>query len=244
LTLELEQSGDPTSARSLQELEDMVTPFVDSLWPGSKNTPTARSDELWYLLTLFRESAATGGRKTPRESKIFSAATLSDVPEDRVNRLTYRDGKPKDRSLGHFRDHFLKHLLSYLNDASLLRDDLAFVYGDTHRGGWGRLDPEDCSPLWSKPIDVYNCGAWVVDDSERHPACHLFAVDDEGKEYLLDLAFGDEVTVADEPLLVLAARDAEHRLKVVSAPVRAFGEALGFLKESFGEGLPFLRNLR
>jgi hypothetical protein len=31
-----------------------VFPFVDSLWQSSKNYPTSRSDELWYLFTLFR----------------------------------------------------------------------------------------------------------------------------------------------------------------------------------------------
>jgi len=232
LRLELELGGDLAHAGSMDELEDIVTPFVDSLWPSSKNTPTSRSDELWYLFTLLRETSATEGRRTPPRSEVFPAENLSQTAENRINRLTDEDGEPSHGSLERFRDHFLSHLLTHLDRANLLRDDLAFIYGDTHSGGWGTLAPGGSSPPWGKPIDVYNCGAWVVDSPGRHPACHLFAVDDERKEYLLDVAFSEAVTVGDDSLLDLAARDAENRLEVVSAPVRAFGEALRFLKES------------
>ena len=244
LRLELELGGDLTDAENLDELEDMVTPFVDSLWPSSKNAPTSRSDELWYLFTLLRETSATDGRAMPPRSEAFPAESLHRTPENRINRLTDEDGEPRHGSLERFRDHFLRHLLTHLDRANLVRDDLAFIYGDTHSGGWGTLAPGGSSPLRDKPIDVYNCGTWVVDSPERHPACHLFAVDDEGNDYLLDVAFGEGVMVGDDSLLRLAARDAEHRLEVVSTPVRAFGEGLKFLRESLGEGLPFLRNLR
>ena len=40
--------------------------------------------------------------------------------------------------------------------------------------GWGR---------------IYNCGGRVMhNDKNYHPACHIFAVDEEGDEYLLDVS--------------------------------------------------------
>jgi hypothetical protein len=239
LERELKKSGDLDQVESMEELERMVTPFVDSLWPSSKNIPTSRSDELWYMLTLLREGSGQG-RETPSASTIFSRQTaLPEDVEGRINLLT-DGGEPTDGSLSRFREHFLPCLVPHLEyQEGLLQNDLTFVYGDTHRGGWGTLAP---SEAWSKPIDVYNCGAWVVDGPDHHPACHLFAVDEDGKEHLLDLSFGD-VKVGDDTLLGLAAKDAEHRLKVVNRGVRAFGATLQLMESSYGTGFRFLNNL-
>jgi len=37
---------------------------------------------------------------------------------------------------------------------------------------------------------IYNCGGWVMhNDKNYHPACHIFAVDEGGDEYLLDVSY-------------------------------------------------------
>ena len=38
---------------------------------------------------------------------------------------------------------------------------------------------------------AYNCGGWVTYDVEDHPTCYVFAVDEDGTEYLLDVSFKD-----------------------------------------------------
>ena len=43
-----------------------------------------------------------------------------------------------------------------------------------------------------------------------HPPCHVFAVSNDGKEYLLDVSF-KKVEIDGERLLDLAAADAENR---------------------------------
>lgn len=239
LKLELKPSEDLDGAESIEELERRVAPFVDSLWPNSNNSPTSRSDELWYLLTLLREGSRQGW-ETPEGSGAFAWRTLSGPQGDRFERLTDDEGEPTDGSLERFRKHFLPHLKSHLSQGEdVLRDDLTFVYGDTHRGGWGKLASED----WGKPVRVYNCGSWVVDGPRQHPACHLFAVREDGEEYLLDVAFGEEVKVGEDRLLGLAARDAEHRLEVVNRDVRTLGATLQILEGSLGKGWRFLKNL-
>ena len=78
-------------------------------------------------------------------------------------------------------------------------------------------------------IRVYNTGSWVVPPDRRHPACHLFAVDDEGAEYLLDIAFDEGVKVGDQTLLDLASKDVENRLKSASGLTRGARKALDWL---------------
>jgi len=105
-------------------------------------------------------------------------------------------------------------MLAYLKDNNLPLDDLTFVYGDTHDGGWGEF------PLDSGgPIRIYNCGGWVVHNREDHPACHLFAVDEGGKEYLLDVSY-EHVKVEEDSLLRLAEYDAENRHRNTSRILR------------------------
>jgi len=54
-------------------------------------------------------------------------------------------------------------------------------------------------------------------DENYHPACHLFAVDENEQEYLLDVSFipkGEEnnyLKVGKDSLLKYAADDAENR---------------------------------
>ena len=110
---------------------------------------------------------------------------------------------------------------SYLEDNGFPKDDVTFVYSDTHAGGWGELTSNS-----GEPIRVYNCGGWTVSPSKtHHPACHIFAVDEAGEEYLFDLSFKN-VRVGDDNLLELAARDSEHRYNQISIGARLVGEQL------------------
>ncbi len=68
-------------------------------------------------------------------------------------------------------------------------------------------------------VRIYNCGGWVVHNKNDHPACHIFAVDEEGKEYLADISFHD-VKVKNAPLLKLAEYDAENRKRNTSRILR------------------------
>ncbi len=238
LKLDLEPSRDLDEAGSLEELEGLIASFVDSLWPGSKNNPTSRSDELWYLITLFREGPVQERNEPPPRSEIFPRKSLPGAPEARISKLTDEDGEPLDGSLERFREYFLPHLGAHLEEGGLPRDEIVFVYGDTHRGGWGELASDG-----GGRTRVYNCGAWVVSTTGQHPACHLFAIDDEGEEYLLDISFGENVKVGEETLLHLAAQDIEHRFGFVNLGVRAFGEALQTSREALGGALRFFRNL-
>jgi hypothetical protein len=63
-----------------------------------------------------------------------------------------------------------------------------------------------------------------------HPTCHIFAVDEEGEEYLFDVSFKD-ATVDGESLLELAARDAENRSEGMSAVASPFLRLFGKLHQ-------------
>lgn len=212
--VEIESDCDVTEATSFEHLEQIVAPFVDSLWPEAGNIPTSRADEVWYVYTTL---SGKFGRKrpSPEESARFAWQELPEVPESRIRRLTGPDGKPQDDSVSLWEQHFLGHMLRHLSDHNVGHDKLTFVYGDTHRGGWGRLARDS-----GEPIHIYNCGGWSVDDRDDHPACHVFAVDEGGTEYLLDVSFAD-VTVGGEALLKVAADDVEHRVSSTRWLVRA-----------------------
>ena len=219
--LDLEPLADLGEAQSLQDLERLTSPFVDSMWPSSKNEPTTKSDELWYLFTLLR-GGFDKARPIPDESEIFSRDELGDVPSARIARLTKGD-RPAEGSLERWQNYFRPQMLRYLEDKGFpLEEEPVFVYGDTHGGGWGELPLDD-----DRHIRIYNCGGWTMAPiKNHHPACHLFAVDDAGKEYMFDVSFKD-ARVGDDRLLELAARDSEHRRNQVSAGVRGLGGLLG-----------------
>ena len=226
--LNIKPMGDLSKARSLEDLERFVTPFVDSLWPSSKNEPTSRSDELWYLMTALR-GGLNQRRDAPIASEVFRKEKLQQAPRERINRLT----DPLDESLKRWQEYFLPYMLAYLKDNNLFKDedDFTFVYGDTHNGGWGEL-PLDSGGR----VRIYNCGAWVVPTTDYdqvdlyHPTCHIFAVDEEGEEYLFDVSFKD-ATVDGESLLELAARDAENRREGMSAVASPFLRLFGKLHQ-------------
>jgi hypothetical protein len=210
--LQLEPIHDLSKATSLEELEQYVGPFVDSLWPSSRNNPTSRCDELRYLCTRLRDGAGKR-RAAPEGSEIFFGEGLRQASEDRINKLTVND-KPLDKSVEHWRTYFLPHMLAYLEFKGFSQDNVTFVYGDTHRGGWGELPSGS-----GGRVRIYNCGGWVVDNKEHHPACHLFAVGEDGEEHLFDISFrGAEVD--GESLLELVAQDDGDHLENARFVVR------------------------
>lgn len=210
--IEIKSDCDLTKANSIESLEKIVAPFVDSLWPSSKNNPTSRSDQLWYLLTTLSYKFDKK-RGIPQESRLFSWSELIGTAQKRIARLT-GNNKPKHDSLKRWREYFLPHMLEQLDKNKLLGDEVTFVYGDTHDGGWGELPLET-----GGMIRIYNCGGWVVHNKKDHPACHLFAVGEDGEEYILDVSY-KEVNVEGKSLLQLAARDAENRQRNTSRILR------------------------
>jgi len=213
--IDVESDCNVNEADSLEKLEKIVAPFVDSLWPSSRNNPTPQSDKLWYLLTTL-SSKFSKKRPIPPETRLFSwGLDLPQPPSAPIRQLTPRDG-PIDNSIERWKIHFLPHMVRYLKESSLPLDKTTFVYGDTHDGGWGEFTLAS-----GDRIRIYNCGGWVVHHEENHPACHLFAVDESGKEYLLNVSFKD-VRVEEELLLKLASYDAENRYSNTSRILRLF----------------------
>ncbi len=174
---------DVREARNLAELERILAPFVDNLWSAYEDSRVAP----WLYRLFYLRSILKGkfGKvtNTPKESRLFSREELRGIPEERIRRLT-SGGQPKYKPLQWWQKYFQPHMLSYLRDNDLPQDDVTFVFGDTHNGGWGEL-PLDSGAR----MRIYNLGGWVLYDAKGHPDCHLFAVDESGEEYLLDVSF-------------------------------------------------------
>ncbi len=203
--------GDVRKAKDLESLEKNITPFVDSIWNSSKNNPTSIADTLWNLFTMLRAKFEEK-RAIPKKSLLFPYLKLQQVNyKNRIKNLT----DDTNKSIELFKIHFLDILLKYLHNIKkdLLKNDITFVYGDTHNGGCGEMQKECYGQ--KRNIRIYNCGGWVVHSGEHHPSCHIFAVDTNGKEYLLDISYTNE-KVLGERLIDIAARDAENRTNIVT----------------------------
>ena len=207
--------GDVREAQSLEELEKVVAPFIDALLPAYENNPVSTLDEAGYLMAVL--SGRFGlQRQSPEESKLFSATELPGAPEDRIPRLT-SEGEISDLPLNLCMEYFLPHMTDHLEQHGLV-GNVTFVYGDTHDGGWGDLSLPD-----GRNMRVYNTGGWVTYDVEDHPTCYLFALDEDGTEYLLDVSF-KEVELNGN-LLLSATSDSSKSQK------RKVGNALQDLLE-------------
>ena len=212
IKFKVESRGDVRKAKSLNALERIVTPFVDSIWNSSKNNPTSVKDTLWNLFTMVRAKIEQE-RVTPKKSRLFSYSQLrQDNGEKYKNRIKNLTGDT-NKSIELFKKYFLDLMLKHLHKYNLLKNDLTFVYGDTHNGGCGVLPKEFSGQEMN--IRIYNCGSWIVRSKDHHPACHIFAVDTEGNEYLLDISFTNE-KVLGERLIDIAARDAENRTNITA----------------------------
>ena len=195
--------GDVREARNLEELERVVAPFIDALLPAYENNPVSMLDEAGYLMAVL--SGRFGlRRQSPDESKLFSVADLPGISEDLVPRLT-SEGEISDLPLKLCMEYFLPHMTTHLEKHGM-SGDVTFVYGDTHDGGWGELSLDG-----GRDMRVYNTGGWVTYDVEDHPTCYLFALDEEGTEYLLDVSF--KGVDLDDNLLLKATSDSSKSQK-------------------------------
>lgn len=194
----IESEGDVRGARNIEQLERVVAPFIDALLPVYEKNPAYMLDEAGYAMAVL--SGRFGlKRQSPGESQLFAWEDLPGVPDDRIPNLT-SGGEVRDLPLKLCMKYFFPHVLEHLRDHGVPTDEITFVYGDTHDGGWGAL------PLDSgNEIRAYNCGGWVTYDIEDHPTCYVFAVGEDGTEYLLDVSF-KEVNL-DGNLLLRATSD-------------------------------------
>jgi UDP-2,3-diacylglucosamine pyrophosphatase LpxH len=216
--IEIYPNCEVREATSLQNLEEIITGFVDSLWCDVRCDPTTRSDHLWYLYSVL-SSHFEAHRATPALSRLYNSQDLLTASGDRIIRLDSGD----NNSIELLREHFLDHLLNHLG-VNLLTDHLTFVYGDTHDGGWGEIPRNHTGQ--GNTIRVFNCGGWVVHHSDNHPPCHIFAVDDTGEEYILDVSFGG-VNMCGNRIIDLASMDFENRRSGISRIFRYLLERFG-----------------
>ena len=207
--------GDVREARNLYELEQVVAPFIDALLPAYEGNPTSLLDEVTYLMAVL--SGRFGlKRQSPEESELFSRGDLPKVPEKRIPRLA-KNEEISDEPLKLCMEYFLPHMMRHLEEHDLY-GDITFIYGDTHDGGWG-----DLSLPGGQDMRVYNTGGWVTYDIEDHPTCYLFAVEDDGTEYLLDVSF-KEVDLNGNQLLKATSDSSESQR----------GKARNFLQDLLG----------
>lgn len=199
----IESDGDVREARNLEELEQTVAPFMDALLPEYEKTPASNLDKLGYAMAVL--SGRFGlKRQSPGESRLSAWEELPGVPSDRIPDLT-SGGEVRNLPLKLCMKYFMPHVLVHLESYDVPTDEITFVYGDTHDGGWGAL------PLDSGgEMRVYNCGGWVTYDIEDHPTCYVFAVGEDGTEYLLDVSF-KEVDLNGNLLLRATSDSAESQ---------------------------------
>jgi len=159
-------------ADGLEELEGEIYHYVDSTWSSSGNNPTGLKDSAYYAWVRLQQSFhALGQRKAPDETNLFSREKLERGDIKEIRHLTgdrsilkgsvdeFLDRDPINR----FEKYLLPHLLTFLeNDPRIEIDlqipwptqDMTFVFGDTHHGGWGGLE------FRNKNVRIYNTGAW------------------------------------------------------------------------------------
>ncbi len=214
--IEIESDVDVEDAVDLADLERRVTPFVDSLWPSSGDETTGRSDKLWYLLTMISGKFKRNKRTPPDTDILLNVNELRDEDKNqgRIRRIDDHD------SLKRCTQYFFPHLLTYLQQNQLDKDQFTFIYGDTHDGGWNELVLPG-----NEKVRVFNCGAWVAHNAKDHPDCNAFALDDAGMEHMLDITFKD-VTVMERPILDVASSESEHRRDKISRLMQFFLERI------------------
>jgi hypothetical protein len=229
---------DVKHAADLADYEYRIHRFVDTIWESADNNPRTKADEIWYLRRLFRF-----GTESPREIPDETALIpWKDLEEEstRIEPLVAKTHSLKKGNLDLWQKNFLRHMMKYLHDGfgSLNKlDGITFVYGDTHEGGWGNVGlklatNEIVAPPGSVEINkdiidirIANTGGWIVEEKDRHPACHAFAVDDSGKEYILDMSYKD-IKIGDDFLLNIAEKEYENRLE-------RLGDAIARIEDFF-----------
>jgi hypothetical protein len=229
----MEPGEDPRSAVNLSDYERRVYRFVETLWPNARNNPLTKADAIWLLRRQLRIGMEER-RPPPERTELFRCDELRDsMHSDRIKNLrrsltSSSEIEFDNRSnLNHLQDYALKHIINHIdNNPTKLRETegLTFVYGDTHQGGIAEvildlnskrmLAPETGAVVDGINMRIVNTGGWLVEYPERHPACHVFAVDHSGKEYILDISY-ERINIGEDFLLDLAERQVEHRLSRV-----------------------------
>lgn len=216
LGIEIDSDRYVGEAKSLAELEKISSKWVDSFWISSFHNPNPRPDRLWYYVNLVN-GKFSHKRPTPFADQLFTLDDLEANYPSQLKKLV--NNGDSDKSLQRWRNFMAEHMLEYLEKNDLLCPELTFVYGDTHSGGYGNY--EYIYKGEPRKFRIFNTGGWVTNNKENHPACHIFAVDKEGKEYFLDLSYKD-VNISDKSLLELAAMDAEDRNSLLGGIIRWF----------------------
>jgi hypothetical protein len=231
----------------LRDYERRVYRFVDTLWPSARNNPLTKADEIWVLRRELRI-----GVEEPRERPDQTERIAWNELKDNPSRIKALCGDSTSSShlelskgnLNRLQDFALKHILRYVNDKAgnlSKTKGLTFVYGDTHQGGFAEvgLDLNDLKMVAPESISsggktldmrIVNTGSWLVESEERHPACHLFAVDDGGNEYVLDVSYKD-IWIGEDLLLNLAEMQVDQRLRRVGED--RVGRIIDFIKSIF-----------
>jgi hypothetical protein len=201
--LDLESGGDVRNAHDLLTLERVAGTFGDSMWPSSRNNRRSKANELWYLFSKLRGLTVQPREMNYETNCLFNREELSNENDPkRFKVLVTQDGELNSSSLQRWKKWFLPEMRQYLKINNIPSEEITFVYGDTHEGGWGH----DWKTPEGHTIRIYNTGAWVVDESGQHPPCHLFAVDEEGREYMVDISFKSQ-TINGDSLLSLAGEE-------------------------------------
>ncbi len=215
----VESEGDVREARNVEELEQVVAPFMDALLPEYEKNPASMLGEAGYAMAVL--SGRFGlKRQSPDESRLFTREDLPGVPDDRIPNLT-SGGEVRDLPLKLCMKYFMPHVLEHLESHEVPTDEISFVYGDTHDGGWGTLPLDG-----GGEIRAYNCGGWVTYDVEDHPTCYVFAVDEAGTEYLLDVSF-KEVDLDGNQLLRATSDSARSQRERAGNALRDLLEFVG-----------------
>lgn len=207
-------------AQSLAELEDIASRLVDTLWMSSFDNPNPTSDRLWYFFNLI-SGKFTHKRATPSADRLITQRQLQNNLPKRIEKLVSKNNRLLDDSLQRWRKFMAGFMLDYLDENGLLNPGLTFVYGDTHRGGYGKYDYKYKGK--TRKFRIYNTGGWGTTHKKNHPACHIFAVDKDGNEYLLDLSYKG-VNISKKSLIELASEDAEDRNSFIGGLIRYFTE--------------------
>lgn len=226
--VEIDSDCNITGHENLKELEKKITGFVDSIWRNSRNNPTPHSDQFWYLVNVLRGNFEDKRKIEGTEKfKLFSSdSSYTQFPKDVEGRVKYLTSDEMHGSLERWEKYFKQPMLDYLDrliSNGLISNELIFVYGDTHDGGWGEL-PVNYNNR-EIPTRIYNCGAWVTHNKDHHPPCHIFAVDEHGVEYVLDISYYD-VKVDGMELIELAALDAENHIRGISRILRYLAKSI------------------
>lgn len=178
-------SDDPAQASDMGDLELRVYRMVDSLWSNDHNDQMSREAMIWWLqCNLSSLSESRAGVDSHTHHLWFDGSLVVHQGDKKAVVPSFRDADGDlNRSAGLLRGCITGPLRKTPELTSLLSDDLTFVYGDTHDGGYGTID----HIIAGKPdARLYNLGAWITHNHTYHPPGYIFGLTD-GAEYLVEV---------------------------------------------------------